>query len=231
VSGSRARESNGSIGNGSETTIVIGKMFAEEIEVMNGKGVLGLQNLHNQTSTETATIETGEIGNGPIVGGRTVIDPIASGNQALRGRRYHAIETATVETVKIGNARIVGIPIVTDRTALGSPTPQDRRYPVTETVTVGTEKTGSALIEGRIVKAQIGSGSPVRRDREYRATEIATVGVEEIGNVLIVTPRIVSSRIESDAPARQGQKHGRMIKMGSGRNQESGGARKARELP
>lgn len=126
--GSRARELSVSTGNGSETTSVIGKMFANESEVVNGRGVPGwLQSRPDQTLIETEIIETGETGNVPIGGGRVVIDPIASGNPALQGQKYRAIETATIETGEIGNARIGGIPVVTDRTAPGSPTPPDRQ--------------------------------------------------------------------------------------------------------
>jgi hypothetical protein len=109
VFGRRARESNVSIGNGSETTIAIGKMSVDEIEVLKGRRVLRwLQSRPDQTLIETGTIETGEIGNAPIVRGRVVIDPSASGNPALRGRRYHATETATIETGQIGSVLIAG---------------------------------------------------------------------------------------------------------------------------
>jgi hypothetical protein len=193
VFGSRVRELNVSIGSGSETTTTIGKMSAEEIAVVNGTGVLGWwQDLHDQTSIATGTIETEEIGRTPIGDGRTAIGLIASGSPALLGRRYHAIESATIATAPIGNAQTVGMSIGTARTALRSPIPPDRQYRATETVTVATEK---------------------------------------IGGVLIVTAQTVSAQIESDDPTRQGRKHGRIIKVGSGQSAENGRVRKVKELP
>jgi hypothetical protein len=162
VFGSRARESNVSIGSGSETTIVIGKMSVDEIEVVNGRRVhRWLQSRPDQTLIETGTIETGEIGNAPIVRGRVVIDPSASGNPALRGRRYHATETATIETGQIGSVLIAGARTASAQSGSSSPARQARKCRAIETVTLGIEKIGSVLIVAlQIVSGQIQSAGP-----------------------------------------------------------------------
>ena len=107
--GSRARESNVNTGSDSETMIVIGKMFAGEIEVANGTGVLRWSlGLHDQTLIEIGTIEIGEIGNAPIAGDRIVIDPIAFGSPALLARRYRATAIATIGTAEMATLRSQG---------------------------------------------------------------------------------------------------------------------------
>ena len=120
--GSRARESSVNTGSDSETMIVIGKMFAGEIEVANGTGVLrSSPGRHDQT-----LIETGEIGNAPIAGDRIVIDPIASGSLAPLARRCRATAIATIGTGEIGNAPTAGIRIEIAQIVRGDPTPLDR---------------------------------------------------------------------------------------------------------
>jgi hypothetical protein len=163
VFGSRARESN-VIGNGSETTTVIGKMSVDEIEVVNGRRVLRwLQSRPDQT-----LIETGEIGNAPIVRGRVVIDPSASGNPALRGRRYHATETATIETGQIGSVLIAGARTASAQSGSSSPARQARKYRAIETVTLGIEKIGSVLIVAlQIVSGQIQSAGPAPQGQKH----------------------------------------------------------------
>jgi hypothetical protein len=172
VFGSRALELNVSIGKGSETTIVSGKMSAGEIEMVNGRGVLRwLQVLHDRISIETGTIETGEIGRPPIAGGHIVIDPTVSGNRALPDRRYHAIETVKIATGQIDNARIVKIPIVTAQIALGSRTPPDQQYRAIEKARMEGEKIGSVLIATpQIVSGQIESEGPIRQGRKHGRT-------------------------------------------------------------
>ncbi len=114
--GSRARESNVNTGSDSETTIVIGKMFAGEIEVANGTGVLRWSlGRHDQTLIEIGTIEIGEIGNAPIAKDRIVIDPIAFGSPALLVRPYHATAIGTIGTGEMDNVPIAGIRIGLDR--------------------------------------------------------------------------------------------------------------------
>ena len=226
--GSRAEKSNASTRIGSETTIAIGKMSAEKIEIMNGAGVLrSWQGPPDQTFTETETTATGKIGNAPIDGVPTVIDPIGSGNPALLGRRHHAIETATIERGEIGNAPTARIPIVT------AGTPPGRQSHAIEIATIGIEKTGSVLTTGTpIAGVQIASGSPARRHRKYRAVGTVTIGIEKTGSVLMAGLQIVSGQIESDAPTLRGQKHGKIIKV-SGANGERAGAiaMTAQELP
>jgi hypothetical protein len=165
VFGRRARESNVSIGNGSETTIAIGKMSVDEIEVLNGRRVLRwLQSRPDQT-----LIETGEIGNAPIVRGRVVIDPSASGNPALRGRRYHATETATIETGQIGSVLIAGARTASAQSGSSSPARQARKYRGIETETLGIGKIGSVLIVAlQIVSGQIQSAGPAQGQKHGR---------------------------------------------------------------
>ena len=118
--GRRTRESN--VSTGSDSTLVIGKMFAGEIEVAKATAVLrSSPGRHDQTLIESGTRESGEIGNAPIGGDRIVIDPIASGSPAPLARRYRA--TATGE---IRNAPTVATRIVTDQIVRGGPIPPDR---------------------------------------------------------------------------------------------------------
>ena len=150
---------------------MIGKMSAEEVEMVNGTAVLrSLPGRRDQTSIETATIETSGIGKGTIDSGRIVTDPIASGNPALPGRRYRAIETATIERGEIGNAPTAGIPIVLART------PRDRQSRAIETATSGIEKTGSA----QIVARQIEPDAPAPHGQKHgRMIEVSSALNEE----------------------------------------------------
>jgi hypothetical protein len=225
VFGSRARELNVSTGSGSATTTVIGKMSAEEIVGRNGIGVLRLwQGRHGQTLIENATIETAEIGNAPIAGGRIVIDPTASGSLALLHRQSLGVETATIEIGEIGNAPTAEIPIVPDRIRLGSPTHPDRQSRVIETATSEIAKMGSVLVGGApIASPQIASGNPIPLGRGPRVIETVTTGIDKTGSVLIVVLQIVSDQIESGVPAPQTRKHGRIAKVSSGPNAERGG--------
>ena len=167
--GSRARESNVSNGSDSETMIVIGKMSADEIEVVKRRDVLRwLQSRHDRTLIETGTIETGEIGNAPIVGGHVVIDPIASGNPALRGLQYHVIETATIETGEIGSVPIAGARTASAQSVSSSPARQARKCRAIETVTLGIEKIGSVLIVAlQIVSGQIQFAGPAPQGQQH----------------------------------------------------------------
>ena len=160
--------------------IVIGKMFAGEIEVANGTGVLrSSPGRHDQTMVETGTIATGEIGNAPIAGDRIVIDPIASGSLALLARRYRA--TAIIGTDEIGNAPSAGIRIVVDQIVRGDPTPPDRKYRAIETVTNAVEKTGSVLIGAiQIVTGRIESdGLATYGQKDGRIIKVRSAPNEE----------------------------------------------------
>ena len=182
VFGSRARESNASTGSDSETMIVIGKMFAGEIEVANGTGVLrSSPGRHDQTLVETGTIATGEIGNAPIAGDRIVIDPIASGSLALLARRYRATAIATIGTDEIGDAPTAGIRIVVDQIVRGDPTPPARKCRAIETVTSAVEKTGSVLIGAiQIVTVQIESDGPAPHgQKDGRIIKVSSAPNEE----------------------------------------------------
>lgn len=227
--GSRARKLNVSAGIGSETAIVIGKMFGD-IEVVTEIGVLrSWPSHHDATLTGAVRIGTAEIGNGPIAGGPIAIDPIAFGNPAHPARQCRAIERVTIKIGEIGDALSAVVRIVTDRIDVGSRTPLDRQSRTIEIATIATEKIRNA----RIVNAQRASRSRDRPIRKCRATETVRSGVEKSGSVLSVTLRIVSVQIEFDGPAPQDPKDGRTIKVRSESNAERGGrmTMMGKELP
>jgi hypothetical protein len=162
--------------------IVIGKMFAGEIEGTSGTGVLrSSPSRHDQTLIETGTIESGEMGNAPIAGDRIVIDQIASGSPALLDRRYRATAIATIGTGEMGNAPTAGIRIVIVQIVRGDPTPPDRKYRAIETVMSAVEKTGSVLTGAlQIVIGQIESDGPAPHSRkDGRMIEVSSASSEE----------------------------------------------------
>jgi hypothetical protein len=187
VFGSRARESNGNTGSVSETTIVIVKMFAGKIALANGTGVLrSWPGPHDQILIETATIESGEIGNAPIGGDRIVIDPIASGSPALLARRQRAAATATIRTGEIGSAPLAGIPIGTDPMVPSDPTPPGRKYRAIETVTSAVEKTGSVPTR----ELQIGSDGPAAHgQKDGRMIKVSSAPNKEKAGGIVTTAK------------------------------------------
>jgi hypothetical protein len=168
VYGSRAQELNVNTGSDSATTIVIGKMFGEEIEVTNGTVVLrSSPGRRDRTSVEIETIETAEMGNAPTAGDRIVIDPIASGSPALLVRPYRAIAIGTIGTGEIGKGPIAGIRIGAGQIVRGDPTHPVRKYRATEPATSAVEKTGSVIIGTlRIGTGQIVSDGPEPHGRK-----------------------------------------------------------------